>query len=191
MSAMNPRTRLAALCPLLLSSLALGPVAVAQAPSVVTVGSCTVKPSDDGKTVTVTGTDFIGTGGAGLHGSSGNFEGLGNLDGVTPSGSFTRTGLPPGEYHVESQKVPSVKCTIVASDKVANSKAVREARNQGFIDGVKAGGAAAKESCDSKAEPKPKKPGLAAQDQAVEDAYGQGFIAGAESAFTKFCRLNR
>ncbi|WP_412079107.1 hypothetical protein ACLF6K_37940 [Streptomyces xanthophaeus] len=188
---MNSRTRLAALCPLLLSSLALGPVAVAQAPSTVMVGSCTVKPSDDGKTVTVTGTDLIGIGGAGLRGSSGNFEGLGNLDAVNPPGSFTLSGLPPGEYLIEPTKGPLVRCTAVASEKVTNSKAVRDARNQGFIDGVKAGGAAAKESCDNKAEPKPKKPGLTAQDQAVEDAYGQGFIAGAESAFTKFCKLNR
>ncbi|MEU9378936.1 hypothetical protein AB0D94_34995 [Streptomyces sp. NPDC048255] len=189
---MNHRTRLAALCPLLLASLALGPAAVAQAPSAVPAGTCTVEPSDDGKTVTVTGTDFLGTGGAALHGSSGNAEGLGNLDELTPPGAFRLTGLPPGDYHVKSQKLPAVNCTTAASDKVTNSKAVRDARNQGFIDGVKAGGAAAKENCDSKAEPEPqKKPGLTAQDQAVEDAYEQGFLAGATSAFTKFCKLNR
>ncbi|MER5871566.1 hypothetical protein [Streptomyces sp. NPDC002044] len=184
---MNSRTRLAVLSPFLVSCVALGPVAVAQAPAAVPAGSCTVKPSDDGVTVTVTGVDFIGTGGAGLRGDDGGFIGIGNLDGVAPPGFFVRTGLPPGEYLVQQQKGPVVKCKAVGSDKATNSKSVREARQQGFSAGVKAGKQAAQEDCDSK--PKPhKKPGLTAQDAAVEAAFEQGFLAGAQSAFAKFCR---
>ncbi|MCB5179269.1 hypothetical protein [Streptomyces antimicrobicus] len=188
---MKSRTRrLTAMCPLVAVSLGVGPAAVADlaAPSaVVTAGSCTVKPSDDGTTVTVTGTGFVGTGGAGLRGSSGNFEGLGNLDGLDPPGAFTRSGLPPGDYLVQAQVGTVVHCKAVRADKETNKELVRAARDRGFADGVKAGKAAAQESCDN-AMPKPKKqPGLTAQDEAVEKAYEQGFLAGATSAFDKFC----
>ncbi|MGW6938715.1 hypothetical protein ACWGF3_06855 [Streptomyces xanthophaeus] len=191
---MNTRTRLAVLCPALAAALALGSASFAQAtaPSAVTAGTCTVKPSDDGKTVTVTGTAFIGTGGAALRGSSGNAVGLGNLDGL--NGVFTQSGLPPGEYLVESQKGPLIRCTAVGSDKDATVKALREARIQGFNEGVKAGKAAAQENCRSNIHKKPHKdfnehPGLTAQqDQAVQDAFDRAFLAGSTSAFNKFCR---
>ncbi|RSS61227.1 hypothetical protein [Streptomyces sp. WAC06614] len=186
----NRRTRrLAALFPLVVVPLGLGPAAVTAgaAPAAVTAGSCTVKPSDDGTTVTVTGTGFVGTRGAALRGSSGNAEGLGNLDGFNPPGFFTRSGLPPGDYLVQAQVGTVVRCKAVRADKETDKELVRAARDRGFADGVKAGKAAAQESCDNDT-PRPRHhQGLTARQEAIEKAYEQGFLAGATSAFDKFC----
>ncbi|UQW99880.1 hypothetical protein [Streptomyces sp. RerS4] len=198
---MRARVGIAVVCPLAVSLLGLGPTAVAEVPgsvpqsavSAVTVGSCIVKPSDDGATVTVTGTGFIGTGGAALRGNApGATVGLGNLDGLNPPGVFNLTGLPPTDYAVHQQKGGVVPCRQVRSDKATNQELVRAARDRGFNAGVKAGKAAAQENCDA-AKPKPPKkpPGLAAQDEAVEKAFNDGFLAGATSAFDAFCRTGR
>ncbi|MEU8773776.1 hypothetical protein [Streptomyces sp. NPDC048606] len=82
-------------------------------------------------------------------------------------------------------------CMVAKPDKTQSQKdkeEIRKARADGFKAGVAAGKEAAQENC-KKAKPKPpnKHPGLIAQDEAVEKAFNDAFLAGATSAFDKFC----
>ncbi|MEU8773777.1 hypothetical protein [Streptomyces sp. NPDC048606] len=198
---MRTRAGAALVCPLAVASLlALSPPALARTPgsgpsvtSAVPTGTCVVKPSDDGKTVTVTGTGFIGTGGAALRGNApGATVGLGNLDGLNPPGVFNLTGLPVTDYAVHQQKGGVIACREIPSDKSTNKELVRAAQERGFKAGVAAGKEAAQENCEgAKPQPPKKHPGLVAQDEAVEKAINNGFIAGAATAFNTFCRSGR
>lgn len=163
------------------SLVALAPAA-ASAPA---TGSCTVKPADNGLSVTVTGSGWDPEAGLKIDGG----EGVNTLP-VKPDGTFLLVRFQQSTgFTVLPETGGSTNCRVVEADnpqKASDESAVRKARQQGFREGVKAGRQAAQEDCNSKPTPHGK-PGLTAQDAAVEAAFEQGFLAGARSAFAAFC----
>ncbi|MCY0947587.1 hypothetical protein [Streptomyces antarcticus] len=164
------------------SLVALAPAATA-APA---IGTCTVKTADNGLSITISGSGWDPKVGLKIDGG----EGVDTLP-VKPDGTFSLVRFQKStDFTVLPDTGGFRNCQVLKADsaqKETDKNAIRKARQQGFNEGVKAGKQAAQEDCDSK--PKPhKKPGLTAQDAAVEAAFAQGFLAGAQSAFAKFCR---
>ncbi|MCX4694943.1 hypothetical protein [Streptomyces sp. NBC_01408] len=187
---MNRRSRRTTVTSLLACSLlagggaALAPTATA-APA---IGTCTVKPADNGLSITISGSGWAPTD-MPLNIDGG--EGVSPLENVQPDGSFSVVRFQKStDFTILPASGGFKNCTVAKADKQANKDEIRKARNDGFRDGVKAGRAAAQEDCGNE-KPKPKKHPRLTQEQAVEAAYGEGFIAGATSAFDKFCRTGR
>ncbi|MCX5379899.1 hypothetical protein [Streptomyces sp. NBC_00091] len=171
-------------CSLLAGGMAaLAPTATA-APA---LGTCTVKPAANGLSVTISGSGWDTNVALQLN------DGESTVDlNLGPDGTFLvkRFQKPTTDFVVLPATGGFLNCKLVKADKDQLQKdkdEIRKARKKGFDDGVKAGKEAAKETCGSPAKHK-KHPNLTAQEQAVEDAYAQGFLAGAQSAFDKFCR---
>ncbi|MFJ6795300.1 hypothetical protein [Streptomyces sp. NPDC091268] len=165
-------------------SAALASTAAAAAPA---VGTCTVKPADDGLSITISGSGWDPQVPLKIDGG----EGLDSVA-VSPEGTFSLKRFQKNTDFVilpQAENGPAfVPCKVLKADKQENSDKIRKARNDGFREGVKAGKAAAQENCKSD-KPKPHRhhQGLTAEDAAVEEAFNQGFLAGATSAFDKFC----
>ncbi|MCB5179270.1 hypothetical protein [Streptomyces antimicrobicus] len=186
------RTRHTAVVTLIVSSFAAGSLA-ALAPTATAapaVGTCTVKPNEAGTSVTISGSGWTDDQGNDIKASLNDGESTEPLN--IANGSFQVTRFQKNVDYVVLPDTGGFKnCTVVPSDAKANKDAIRKARAQGFQDGVKAGKEAAQENCRG-SKPKPKhNQGLTAQDEAVEKAYEEGFLAGATSAFDKFCKTRR
>ncbi|UQW99879.1 hypothetical protein [Streptomyces sp. RerS4] len=168
---------------------ALSPAATAAAPTVVpAIGTCTVTPAADGLSITITGSGWKPNEALSLNDGESTFPLSVDADGNFMLKRFQKNT----DFTVLPDSGGFKNCMVAKADKSQTQKdkeAIRKARQDGFNAGVKAGKAAAQENCDA-AKPKPPKkhPGLTAQDEAVEKAFNDGFLAGATSAFNKFCR---
>ncbi|RSS61228.1 hypothetical protein [Streptomyces sp. WAC06614] len=189
----HPRRTRTAVVTLIASSFAAGGLA-ALAPTATAapaLGTCTVKPNAAGTSVTISGSGWTDEQGNDLKASLNDGESTEPLS--IQNGSFQVTRFQKADtvdFVVLPEKGGFKNCTVVPSDAAADKDAIRKARQQGFKDGVKAGKEAAQENCRG---PKPKPrhhQGLTAQEEAVEKAYEQGFLAGATSAFDKFCKTH-
>ncbi|MFG2983679.1 hypothetical protein ACGFYQ_20930 [Streptomyces sp. NPDC048258] len=188
---MNRRSRRTTVTSLIACSFLAGSMAALApaATAVPAIGTCTVKPADNGLSITISGSGWTPED---MPLKIDGGEGVGELEGVQPDGSFSVVRFQKStDFTILPASGGFKNCTVLKGDKETDRDAVRKARADGFKEGAKAGKAAAEENCDN-SKPKPhKRPGLTAQDQAVEDAFQQGFIAGAQSAFDKFCRTGR
>ncbi|MEU9106940.1 hypothetical protein AB0D54_21825 [Streptomyces xanthophaeus] len=171
-------------CTFVAGSLAALAPAASAAPG---IGTCTVKPADNGLSLTISGSGWAPDD---MPLKIDGGEGVSPLEGVQPDGSFSVKRFQKStDFTILPAKGGFKNCTVVKADKEANSDAIKKARVDGFNAGVKAGKAAAQENCQSNTHKKPDKhPSFTAQDQAVEDAFDKAFLAGSTSAFNKFCR---
>ncbi|MEU8585700.1 hypothetical protein AB0C59_01610 [Streptomyces sp. NPDC048664] len=175
--------RLAVLAPLVVSSLALAPVAAAHAASgpahspaavpakarcLLTQDAANSKPGDPKFTLLASGLKSDGVSFSG--GNGGGFS-------KVTDGAISFSGLNPGTYTITGDKDGTVKCGKTPGAKTTDNGEKQDAKKQ-FKKGFSDGFAAVKKACDAK---------LPQGLTAVDPNYESGFKAGAALAATTFC----